>query len=52
MFSFAMEAICKWRNYALLAIMALIFSACSGVNHHLILGFDTSLKGAERKNLC
>lgn len=31
----------------LLAIMALVFSACSSVNHNLILGFDTNPKGAE-----
>ena len=34
-------------NYALLAIMALIFSACSSVNHNLVVGFDTNPKGAE-----
>lgn len=37
----------KLAKYALLAIMALVFSACSSVNHNLILGFDTNPKGAE-----
>lgn len=37
----------KLANYALLAIMALVFSACSSVNHNLVLGFDTNPKGAE-----
>ena len=34
-------------NYALLAIMALVFSACSSVRHNLVLSFDTNPKGAE-----
>lgn len=37
----------KLLNYALFAIMALVFSACSSVNHNLVLGFDTNPKGAE-----
>lgn len=37
----------KLLKYALLAIMALVFSACSSVNHNLILGFDTNPQGAE-----
>lgn len=37
----------KLLQYTLLAIMALVFSACSSVNHNLILGFDTNPKGAE-----
>lgn len=37
----------KLLKYTLLAIMALVFSACSSVNHNLMLGFDTNPKGAE-----
>lgn len=37
----------KLLKYALLAIMALVFNACSSVNHNLILGFDTNPQGAE-----
>lgn len=37
----------KLFQYTLLAIMALVFSACSSVNHNLMLGFDTNPKGAE-----
>ena len=37
----------KLLQYILLAIMALVFSACSSVNHNLMLGFDTNPQGAE-----
>lgn len=37
----------KLLQYTLLTIMALAFSACSSVNHNLILGFDTNPQGAE-----
>lgn len=37
----------KLLKYALFAIMALVFSACSSVNHNLVLGFDTNPKGAQ-----
>lgn len=37
----------KLLQYTLLAIIALAFSACSSVNHHLTLYLDTNPKGAE-----